>query len=128
MRVIWIHFIPSLLCQDGKGQLIGLAVEVFEQGRFEEGVVGSSSQKQGHAGAEFQIIWGREDLFSAVTIHAEDKLRTFSESLTQDGVLQVGLGLIKRSDGELLCHSAVAETLDLRKDEPDPVTGLSPCP
>ena len=28
-------------------------------------------------------------------------------------------------EGELLRHPAAAKTLDLRKDKPDPVTGLS---
>jgi len=40
-------------------------------------------------------------------------------------VLQVGLGLIKRGDGELLRHCTVAKTGNLRKDEPDPMAGLS---
>ena len=39
-------------------------------------------------------------------------------------MLQVGLGLFERGDGERLCRSTVTETCDLRKDEPHPVTGL----
>lgn len=34
--------------------------------------------------------------------------------------------LIKRANGELLRHAAVTKTGNLRKDEPDPVAGLSP--
>jgi len=73
------HVVPR---QDIQRQLVGLAVEVFEQGVFEEGVVGGSSQKQGHAGPEFQIVGVGEDLFSVTTLYIQDKLGTFSESLT----------------------------------------------
>ena len=69
--------------QDVHRQLVGLAVEVFEQSGFEEGVVGGSSQKHGHAGAEFQIVRVGEDLLSAAPLHIEHKLRTGSESGAQ---------------------------------------------
>ncbi len=68
--------LKRLLCQDVERQLVGLAVEVFEQGVFEDGVVGGSGQKQGHAGPEFEIVGISEDLFSATTVHVEHKLRT----------------------------------------------------
>jgi hypothetical protein len=70
------------VCQDVDRQLVRLAVEVFEQSIFEEGVVGGSSQKQGHAGAEFQIVWVGEDPGSATSLYIQNKLRTLSESLT----------------------------------------------
>ena len=70
------------MCQDVEGYLVGLAVEEFEQGGFEEGVVGGCGHKQGQAGLEFQIVWIREDLLSAAPVHIEDKLRAFSESWT----------------------------------------------
>lgn len=41
-------------------------------------------------------------------------------------MLEVCLGLIKGDDGELLCHFTMTKTSDLRKNEPDPVTSLSP--
>lgn len=68
-----------LLCQEVERQLVGLAVEVFEQGVFEDGVVGGRGQKQSHAGAEFEMVRISEDLFSAVAFHIKNKLRTFSE-------------------------------------------------
>lgn len=71
-----------LLCQEVEGQLVGLAVEVFEQGRFEEGVVGGGGRKQGHAGAEFEIVGIAEDLLSAAPFHIEHQLRAFAESGT----------------------------------------------
>ena len=40
--------------------------------------------------------------------------------------MQVGLGLIERVNGELLRRSAATKASDLRKDKPDPMTGLSP--
>ena len=40
-------------------------------------------------------------------------------------MLQIGLGFIERRDGELLRHRTVSKPGDLRKDEPDPVAGLS---
>ena len=41
-------------------------------------------------------------------------------------MLQIGLGFVERGDGELLCHSTATKTFYLGKDEPDPVTSLSP--
>ena len=72
----------SLLCQDVEGRLVRLAVEVLEQGVFEDGVVGGSRQKQGHAGPEFQIVWITEDLLRATPLHVQNQLGTFSKSLT----------------------------------------------
>ena len=71
-----------LLCQEVEGQLVGLAVEVFEQGRFEEGVVCRSGRKQGHAGAEFEIVGRAEDLLSAAPFHIKHQLGAFAESGT----------------------------------------------
>ncbi len=59
------HSLGPLLCQEIQRQLVGLAGEVLEQGVVEDGVVGGSSQKQGHAGPEFQVVGVGEDLFSA---------------------------------------------------------------
>lgn len=67
------------MCQDVESQLVGLAVEVFEQGVVEEGVVGGSSQKQGHAGPEFEMVGISENLFCTAPIHIKNKLRTGSE-------------------------------------------------
>ena len=75
MLALW-HVVPG---QEVNGQLVGLAVEVCEQSVFEDGVVGGSGQKQGHAGPEFQVVGVGEDLFSAATVHVEHKLRTGSE-------------------------------------------------
>ncbi len=71
--------LTRLLCQDVESHLVGLAVEVFEQGVVEEGVVGGSGQKQGHAGPEFQVVWIAEDLLRIAPIHIKNKLRTGSE-------------------------------------------------
>lgn len=70
------------MCQEIEGQCVGLAVEVLEQGVLENLVVGGRGHEQGHAGAEFKIVGGGEDLFSATTVHIEDKLRTCSEPRT----------------------------------------------
>jgi hypothetical protein len=62
------HSLGPLLCQDVQRQVVGLAVEVFEQGIFEDAVVGGSSQKQGHAGPEFEVVGISEDLLSAIAL------------------------------------------------------------
>ncbi len=116
------HIVPR---QDIQRQLVGLAVEVFEQGVVEEGVVGGSSQEQGHAGPEFQMVGVGKDLINGATLYFQDKLGTFSDPGAQDGMLQIGLGLVEGANGELLCHRTMPETGDLWKDKPDPVTGLS---
>ena len=69
-----------LLRQEVERQLVGLAVEVFEQGVFEDGVVGGGGHKQGHAGAEFEMVGIAEDLLSAAPFHIQNKLRALSES------------------------------------------------
>ncbi len=74
------HVVPG---QDINRQLVGLAVEVLEQGICEDCVVGGCHHKQSQAGPEFQIVGIAEDLFSAVAVHIQDKLRTFAESGTQ---------------------------------------------
>ncbi len=73
------HVVPG---QDVYRQLVGLAIEVLEQGVFEERVVGGGYHKQGHAGAEFQVVGVGEDLLSAASLYIQDKLRAFSESGT----------------------------------------------
>jgi len=87
--------LTRLLCQDVESHLIRLVVEVCEQGGFEDGVVGDSRQKQGHAGPEFQIVGVGEDLLSATTVHIKHKLRTGSEPGAEGRMLQIGLGLIE---------------------------------
>jgi hypothetical protein len=57
--------------------LVRLAVEVFEQGGFEESVVGGGGHEQGHAGSEFQIVRVAENLLSAASLYIQNKLRTF---------------------------------------------------
>ena len=76
------RWLGLVLCQKVEGELVGLAVEVFEQGGFEEGVVGGNGRKQGHAGAEFQVVGIAEDLLSATSFYIENKLRAFAESGT----------------------------------------------
>jgi hypothetical protein len=41
-------------------------------------------------------------------------------------MLEIGFGLIEGTNGELLRHATATKPGDLRKDEPDPVTRLSP--
>lgn len=43
-------------------------------------------------------------------------------------MLEIGLGLDERGNGELLRLFTVTKTGDLRKDKPNPVTGFSPGP
>lgn len=79
---IFVTLLRRLLCEEVERRLVRMAVEVFLQGRFEEGIVAGCSQEQGHAGSEFEIVWISEDLFSAAPLYISNKLRTFSESLT----------------------------------------------
>jgi hypothetical protein len=95
MVSVKVRALRPVMGQDIQCELVGLAVEVFEQGVFEEGVVGGSGQKQGHAGPEFEMVGISEDLFSAATVHVEHKLRTGSEPGAEDWVFKVGLGLVE---------------------------------
>lgn len=87
------HSLGPLLRQEIQRQVVGLAGEVCEQGIFENGVVGGSCQKQGHAGPEFEMVRISEDLLSAATVHIENQLCTGSEPGTEGRVLQIGLSL-----------------------------------
>ncbi len=71
----------TVVCQDVERRLVRLAVEVFVQSVFEEGVVESRAHKQGHAGSEFQMVRAGEDLFNGAAIHVQDQLGTFTKSL-----------------------------------------------
>lgn len=73
------HVVPG---QDVHCLLVGLAVEVLEQGVLKDLVVSRSGHEQGHAGSEFQVVGLAEDLVSAAAVHVENQLRPFSESLT----------------------------------------------
>lgn len=75
-----LHVLGRLLREDVEGLWVGLAVEVFVQGGFEEAVVGGGGREQGHAGSEFQIVRVGEDLVSTTPLHVENKLSTGSES------------------------------------------------
>ncbi len=87
--------LKRLLCQDVEGQLVRFAVEVFVQGvswrgccRWQQSE--TRSCRTGISGCRIG-----KDFFSAVPLYIQDKLRTFSESVTQDWVLQINLGLVK---------------------------------
>ena len=67
-----------------------------------------------------------EDLFSAATVYVEHKLRAGSEPGAEGRMLQISLGLGEGGNGKLPRHFTVTKTGDLRKDEPDPMAGLSP--
>jgi hypothetical protein len=104
-RTTLADFFNSLLvmCQDIDRQGVRLAVKILEQGIFEYLVLGGSGHEQGQAGSEFQMVRIAEYLFSAAPAHVENKLRAGSEP--KNRVLQVGLGLIERGNGECLCRS-----------------------
>ncbi len=74
--------LKCLLCQEIESHLVRPAVEVLEQRVFEDSVIGGSGQKQGHAGAEFQIVGIGEDLSNGASFHVQNKLGTFSKSGT----------------------------------------------
>jgi len=76
---IFVTLLRRLLCEEVERRLVRMAVEVCEQGAVEDGVVGGSGQKQGHAGPEFQVIGRAKDLVRATTVHIQNKLRTGSE-------------------------------------------------
>ncbi len=76
MGSVWLKL---LMRQEIEGQCVRLAGEIFEQGIFENLVLGGRGHKQGQAGSEFQMVRIAEDLFSATPVHVEDQLRTFSE-------------------------------------------------
>jgi hypothetical protein len=67
---------------------------------------------------EFQVIGVAEDIGDGAARDIQGQLRVLTKPEAKDGVLQVLPGLSEGLDGEAPGHGAVAEALDLRKDEP----------
>ena len=51
----------------------------------------------------------------------------FPEAISQDRIVEIGCGFFTRTDGEPAGHVAMAQTGDLREDEPHPVALLPAC-
>ena len=65
---------------------------------------------------------------SALLPRGQDDPGALAEARSKHGVSEIGARLVQRGDGEALGHGALAETCNLREDEPDPVAGLAPAP
>src|SRR5215469_1481835 len=79
-----------------------------------------------HGRAEFEVVRIAEDLLDAPARDFVDQPGALAQPPTEDRMQQVGFGLGTGRDGEVLRHGTVAESLDLRKHEPHPVTRLAP--
>ena len=60
----------------------------------------------------------------ACVLELQKGLRGLDEAWAENGVSEIGAGLLERGEGEVLRGRAGAETGYLREDEPDPVTRL----
>jgi hypothetical protein len=107
---------------------VKLAMKVSCQGFAKYRVVFGSSCEQRHRRLELQIVGITEDLLNASALGGIHQRCAFPEPRTQYRVRQICLCLSKRPYREPLRNAAGPKTLDLRKDEPHPVTALLPSP
>ncbi|HTV65379.1 MAG TPA: hypothetical protein VMD98_07235, partial [Bryocella sp.] len=92
----------------------------------EELVAGCGVGEQRHRGAELHIVGAAEDLVQRSPLNVNCELSAESQPVTEDGVVQIGLGFRFRRDRIMLGDRATTETRDLREDEPHPVTLFAP--
>src|SRR5579863_10075338 len=112
--------------QPGQGQWVVLAAEILAQSRDENLVVGGGMREERHGGAELEVVRMAEDRLDTPPCGLVHQAGARAQARTEDRVLQVGFGLGTGCDGEALCRRTAAESLDLRKHEPHPVTRLAP--
>jgi hypothetical protein len=89
-------------------------------------VVGCGVSEQCHRGAELHVIGTAEDLEEGSLRNVDGELGAEFQPGAEDGVVQIGLGFRFRRDRIMLRRRAMAETLDLREDEPHPVALFPP--
>jgi hypothetical protein len=119
-----LGWLQGPLAEEFEGEGIGLAGEVLLQGLVEDGCALVGAGKKGEAGAELEVVRGAEDLIDGFLLDLEDEEGALFEARTEDGVLQVGLGFIERTDSVEERVRALAEAFDLGEDEPDPVAAF----
>ena len=127
------HVRPAL-----SGQRVG---SVVDSQQVERPVIGSSgvervqnasedrvfwldSGKQGCAGAELEVVGRAEDVASGAVGMEQQGFTTFDQTWPEDRMRQVIGGFIEIFDGVKAGGGAVAEAVNLRKDEPHPVSVL----
>lgn len=101
-----------------------MAVEVLVQGLLEDEAFRGGAGKQGYRGSELEVVGRAEDLMDCASLNLNNQFCALEQARAEDGVARVGLGFLERADAELIGHLAMAETLHLREDEPDPVAAL----
>ena len=104
------------------------AIEKFLQRSLEYRVAATRCKEQRQAGSKLHRIQVTEDLAGGPTIYIEQQLYTFGEPPPENRVLEIGMCFLDRRYCITLRHLAATEPCYLRKDEPDPVTGLPSLP
>src|SRR5262249_7258925 len=105
---------------------IEFAAKIFLQGGKEGWVVRRSVREQGHRRAELQVVRVAEDLSDRAALDLVHQRGALDEPWTEDRVRQIGACLGQGGNGEFARQLAGAEPRDLRKDEPHPMSPLSP--
>jgi hypothetical protein len=77
-----------------------------------------------HGGAEFQIVGVAEDLLQRASGERIHQLRALAQARPEQWMRQIGTRLTERADRVRARGGAVAQALELRKDEPHPVAAF----
>ena len=86
-----------------------------------EDVGRSYGVEEGHARAHLDVIYNAEDALQVLVCLGQECPRDFAETQAEHGMLQVGPRLVVTADAKILRIDTVAQTLELREDEPNPV-------
>lgn len=104
-----------------------MAGEVFLKGMVECRRIRRRAGEEGHGGAELEIIGRVKDLLDRSLLKLVDDAGALLKARSEDRVLRVGGGFLKRADAEELRLRTVAQALHLGKDEPHPMGLLFAC-
>ena len=83
--------------------------------------------EQSHRRPEFHIVGRSEDFVGRAAFNHENQPRALLQSRSENGVLQIGFGLVTSGNCVFDRNRASPQTSDLGKDEPHPVTLLGAC-
>lgn len=116
----------TLFSKKEQGLGVWLAGEELIEGRLEKRVFGFNAGEQREAGAQFQVIRVAKDFQRTLVAVLQEGTYAFLQSWPQQIMQQIGPGFGSTRDGKAFGYLATPEAMQLREDEPHPVTGLVP--
>src|SRR5579863_7696342 len=113
---LWSGFLQTFQCE-----VIRLAPEVlFERGVEERFILGRPC-KQRHTRSKLQVVGSAKDLPDRAALDLACQLGALLEARAENGVREIGSGLVERSNAVVTRHPAVAQASELGEYKPHPV-------